>query len=431
MYMRRFRSSIVALAVFCFAFLVRIVYNLTVAKGYVPQYDARSYESIALHLLKEQCYCISDHIPTVGRAPAWPTLIAIIYYIAGPQNLYARYFLCLLGAGTCVLLYFLASSLFHRYIGLLTGILAALYPGLFLYDGWLYSESLYTFLLVACVCCLYQLQRSVQTRWAVLCGVLLGLLSLTRPNGLAVIALALIWLLIIGKIFHRPWRSVASSAALLLIIPFLIISPWTLRNYTVAHAFIPIAIGDGTVLAGAYNNRVLAPSNVQGQWVSALRTNPDIASAFGTCSDAPCDNKRDAALKQRALQWALHHKSLLPSLLGLHFIKMWTPITPEADLPMNQFPQRTTSQFLVLLVETVSIPCFLLAAFGLWATRRKWRELVFIYFIIVLTIIQCLYFYGSSRFRAPIEPMVLLLAAGAFWWVLSNVSLKRRDSSAK
>ena len=431
MYRKRLRSILVALAVFCFAFLVRFVYNITVAKGYVPQYDAKSYESIGLHLLKERCYCITDSIPTVGRAPAWPTVIAIIYYIAGPQNLYARYFLCLLGAGTCVLLYLLASALFGRRIGIIAGILAALYPGLFIYDGWLYSESLYTFLLVASIYGLYQLQRSAQTRWAVLTGVLLGLLSLTRPNGIAVIALALVWLLIIGKIFHWSWRSILKNAALLLIIPGILIAPWTARNYTIAHAFIPIAIGDGTVLAGAYNDLVLPPSDVQGQWVSAIRTHPAIAKAYGVCSDAVCDTKRDTALKQSAAQWALQHKRILPTLVGLHFIKMWTPITPEADLPMNQFPHRATSQFLVTLLETVSIPLFLIAAFGLWATRRKWRDLVFVYFIIALTIVQCLYFYGSSRFRAPIEPLVLLFVAGVLWWGFSKASAKRADAFVK
>jgi len=336
-----------------------------------------------------------------------------------------------LGAATCVLLYLLVSALFDRRIGIFVSVLAALYPGLFIYDGWLYSESLYTFLLLACVYGLYQLQRSEQTRWAVFSGVLLGLLSLTRPNGIAIIALALVWLFIVGKIFHWSWRSIARNAALLVILPCIIIAPWTLRNYTVSHTFVPIAIGDGTVLAGAYNDRVLSEPGTQGQWVSAIRTHPAIAKAYGVCSDAVCDTQRDTALKQSAVQWALHHKRVLPYLIGLHFVKMWTPITPEADLPMNQFPHRATSQFLVMLLEAVSIPLFLIAAFGLWATRRKWRDLLFVYFIMALTVVQCLYFYGSSRFRAPIEPLLLLFVAGVLWWILPKSSSKSQDVLTK
>jgi hypothetical protein len=42
------------------------------------------------------------------------------------------------------------------------------------------------------------------------------------------------------------------------------------------------------------------------------------------------------------------------------------------------------------------------------------------YLSILLTIIQRLIFYGSSRFRAPIELMLVLLAAGAIWWLTQN-----------
>jgi len=423
--MKRIQSSIVAFTLFCFAFFVRILYVTVVGQGYISRFDAKSYESIALHLFKGQCYCIADNIPTVGRAPAWPTVIAAIYALAGPQNLYARYFLCVLGAGTCVLLYFFCSDLFTRRVGILAGILAALYPGLFIYDGWLYSESLYTFLLFASIYVLLRLQRTTKARWAILCGVLLGLLSLTRPNGLVMIALAVVWLVLIGRMYRWSWRNTVGNIALIVVVASLFIAPWTLRNYTVAHALVPVAVGDGTVLAGAYNNRVLPPGEAQGQWVSALRANPDIARAFGVCSDAPCDTKRDAVLRQRAGQWVGENTTHIPFLLGMHLLKMWTPMTPEADLPMNQFPERGASQFVVTLINTVSIPLFLVAAFGLWATRRRWRDLLFVYFIVALTTVQCLYFYGSSRFRAPIEPLILVFVAGVGWWLRGKLPMKK------
>ena len=37
--------------------------------------------------------------------------------------------------------------------------------------------------------------------------------------------------------------------------------------------------------------------------------------------------------------------------------------------------------------------------------------------MIVLTVAQNIFYYGIPRFRAPIEPMLILLAAGAIWWV--------------
>ena len=65
------------------------------------------------------------------------------------------------------------------------------------------------------------------------------------------------------------------------------------------------------------------------------------------------------------------------------------------------------------MMETFPIPVFMLALLGLAVTLWKWRELLFIYTMIALTIAQALFFYGSARFRAPIEPMLILLASGS------------------
>jgi len=37
-----------------------------------------------------------------------------------------------------------------------------------------------------------------------------------------------------------------------------------------------------------------------------------------------------------------------------------------------------------------------------------------------MTILQNIAFYGSSRFRSPIEPLLVLLTGGAIWWFTSK-----------
>jgi hypothetical protein len=72
------------------------------------------------------------------------------------------------------------------------------------------------------------------------------------------------------------------------------------------------------------------------------------------------------------------------------------------------------------MMETFPIPVFILAFVGLAVTLWKWRELLFLYAIIALTIAQALIFYGSARFRAPIEPILIILASGTIWWLTSS-----------
>ncbi len=419
--MKRLRRLVPVPGIFGFALLVRVVYNLTVGRGYVPGYDSSAYQSLGFHILEEHCFCINAYQPTVGRAPLWPGIIAIVTYIAGHHNLYSRLFLSFIGSGTCVLVYLFARDIFGRRIALLAGIVAATYTGLFIYDGWLYSESLYTFLLLACAYSVHLIQRTSQARWMVVGGVLLGLLSLTRPNGLIVLALFTCWALIVGWVKIVPWKVVARSVAIVTLLSLAIVAPWTIRNYVETHTFLPVATGDGIVLEGAYNDLIFDNVSWRGRWVGPGHLGPQrmLSHRFPHCDvKIACTPAWDAALRNEAWQWMRSHISVMPHLLGLHMKNMWTPSTPEADLPMNQFPERTSSKIVLHMIPAMSYIIFVLAALGLLVTLRiKWRQLLFIYLMILLDIAQCLYFYGSSRFRAPIEPMLVLLAIGFTWWL--------------
>ena len=54
---------------------------------------------------------------------------------------------------------------------------------------------------------------------------------------------------------------------------------------------------------------------------------------------------------------------------------------------------------------------FVLAAIGLWLTRRYRGELVPVYLVIGSTVLLNVLLYSIIRFRAPIEPLLVILAA--------------------
>jgi 4-amino-4-deoxy-L-arabinose transferase-like glycosyltransferase len=422
--MKRIKPMLPAIGIFCFALLVRVIYNNTVAYHYYPLHDSATYQSIAFHLLNEHCFCLELHIPTVYRAPLWPFTIAGISLIFGTSDYFARLFLSLIGSGTCVLVYLFARDLFGWRIGVLAGIFAAIYPELYIYDGWLYAESLFTFLLFAVCYGLYRLQRTPERNWRIwiTCGVLLGLLSLTRPNGIIVIGFFIVWAIIMVWQKLLSWRVAARGVLVTTFIALALIAPWTLRNYLASHTLIPVAIGDGTVLLGSYNNMVLTrsayPGGPKGIWINPIFSRPDMVRLFPlhTCTP-PCEVTREATYKDAAVQWIRENIAVMPHLLKLHFINMWQPDTYEADLPTARFTQLHSTQLVLRMMKTWPTYLFILAAFGLLVTSWRWRELLFIYFMIFLTIAQNIIYYGIPRFRAPIEPMLILLAAGLIWWL--------------
>ena len=405
--LKRVYRYTIPLSIFLSAFAVRLLYNLTVGQGYHAQYDAGYYEHIALHILYHRCYCLYATVPNLNRAPLWPFLIAVIYFFTGQDTLYPRLFLSLIGSGTCVLVYLFARDIFNERAAVAAGVIAAISPGLFIYDGWMYTESLYTFLIMLFLYSLYRLQRTARQHWLFVAAGALALASLTRPNGPFMLVLLLAWAVLAVRAGMMRARPAFEAVLVIIVVTFLLILPWTLRNYTASQRFILIATGDETVLTGAYNDSPLYANHEQGMW-------------------SPPDQIRPVQARNLSYTptWIRNHLSSMPYLLGLHFYNMWRPSTPEANLPSNQFPERLSSQIVTIAMNLAPIPIFLLAAFGLVVTRRQWRELLIPYLAITLTILQCIAFYGSSRFRSPIEPLLVLLAAGAIWWL--DERLKRR-----
>jgi 4-amino-4-deoxy-L-arabinose transferase-like glycosyltransferase len=430
--MKRLQSYLPAASIFCLALLVRIVYNATVAHGYIPEYDAQSYNTIALNLIHEHCFCLASHVPTVGRAPFWPWLIAGIYTLTGQANAHARLFLCFVGAGTCTIVYLWTRDIFSQRVGIITGIIAALYTGLFIYDGWLYTESLYTFLLLVFAYCLYRLQYTGQLRWAAVSGVALAAASLTRPNGLFYLGLLFVWAVLVVRARLLPWQTAVRGVLIVTLLTAGLIAPWTVRNYRVSHTLIPVAAGNGTVLAGSYNHVVLTnqkfsyPGGYPGLWVPPNQVRPRL-DFRGHCGYT-CDAYEDAY----ARRWIRTHPGQALELFSLHFINMWRPYTSEQGLPVREFPGRASSKLLWDMMIIMPVPVILLALFGLVVTwRQRRQQLLLPVLLLLMDIGQCIAFYGSSRFRAPIEPILVLLVGAALWWLAQRVPSRRRAQPSR
>jgi 4-amino-4-deoxy-L-arabinose transferase-like glycosyltransferase len=428
--MRRYRSLLPVAAIFCLALLVRVVYNATVGHGYQPLYDAGYYNAIALNLIHEHCYCLVSQHSTLTRAPLWPWLIAIIYTVTGTDNSHARLFLCFVGSGTCAIIYLWTRDIFSQRIGVITGIVAAFYPGLFIYDGWLYTESLYTFLLLVFGYGLYRLQCTARLRWAVLSGLALAGAALTRPNGLLYLGMLVVWAIFVLCAKVLRWKTVVGGVLIVAFLTAVLIAPWTVRNYTVGRTFVPVAVGSGSVLLGAYNNQALADRKygIPGMWIPPAIISPPVNyDGHKPCCTYDLDGYQEAYVEH----WISKHPAETAELAGLHFINMWRPYTPEAGLPVKQFPDRISSKIVWEAMITTPVLVIVLAFFGLLVTwRRRWRHLLIPALLVIMDAAQCIVFYGSSRFRAPIEPVLLLMLGGAIWWLGQRIPWTARPHAS-
>src|SRR5205085_4102908 len=114
-----------------------------------------------------------------------------------------------------------------------------------------------------------------------------------------------------------------------------------------------------------YNDTALKED---GMWEPLVKIRPEIDFHGHNC----CDYTGEADNTAYALHWISTHISSMPYLLSLHFINMWKPYTSEEGLPFIEFPTRISSRVVWNMIFIVSFPIFLLAAFGLFVTWKRW-----------------------------------------------------------
>ena len=132
---------------------------------------------------------------TFYQAPLYPYFIGVLYWVFGVGQTTVRIAQAVLGAASAVLLAFAGRRLFSPKIGLLSGLLFAVYAPAVFYDEIIQKTALGSFLTCAMLAAAASVTHRPRKiwRWGVL-GVLMGALMLTRENALVLAGLLPIWL---------------------------------------------------------------------------------------------------------------------------------------------------------------------------------------------------------------------------------------------
>lgn len=217
--------------------------------------------------------------PTAFRPPLFPLALGAVYRIVGtgsgpPRWEAGRLLEAVLGALAVGLIFMIAWRLWGRAAALASGGLAAVYPPLVMAGSSLMSESLFIALTLGAVLAALA-HRNSPHRWrfAVLAGLLVGLASLTRGNGIVLLVP-----LILMTWGESPRLSLQAARAPLTVafVTAAVLAPWTVRNAIELHAFVPITTETGYALAGTYDAQAQAtrslwqPPFAQELWIWAL-----------------------------------------------------------------------------------------------------------------------------------------------------------------
>ena len=336
-----------------------------------------------------------EHL-TAYRPPGTSLAWAGLYYAFGHRYEAVRVAHCLVGAATIFLVFGIGRRCYGEGVGLTAAGLFAAYPISWLYSVELLSEALGTFWLLGFVlACLAFADRPTWSR-AALAGLLLGLSVLTRPNSVLLLPLVGLWAL---RQFRKDWRALALSTLIPAVMAATMV-PWVARNYRVFGEFIPFSTMGGSVLLQG-NNRVVATEPKYAGYSVWDTEIPEYKAAL----EAPGDEVgRDKVARVLAVRWLKDNPDKWGYLLRSKFIRSWTPLLQ---------PHSPLSYRLGMLLCWG--PLLLLSAVALLPTlTRSLREgdpSWLLHLAILHYAINSLIFFGNARYRYPIEPICMVLAA--------------------
>ena len=371
--------------------------------------DAEAYHNWALRIADGQW--LGDGV--FYQAPLYPYFLAAVYKVFGDGATMIRFIQAVIGTVSCVLLASAGIALFGSW-GAVAGVLLAIYPSAIFLDGLLEKSVLVSFFTVTLLYLLSDRHARFREFFA---GVALGLLSLTRENALLLAIPVLAWFLIENRL----------AAAAFLAGCALVLLPVGARNYAVGGEFLlstsqfgpNFYIGNHAGARGLYDPLVPGRGNAAAEREDATRLaeeasgrtlSPDEVSSFWTA-------RALEFIRTQPGDWVRQ----LTRKLALTYNAVEIADTESQDVYAEW------SSLLRALMRFNFGVIFCLAAFGVCMTASAWRRLWFLYAIALTYTLSVISFYVFARYRFPLVPVLILLAAGglAAWREKSARPMRR------
>jgi 4-amino-4-deoxy-L-arabinose transferase-like glycosyltransferase len=250
------------------------------------------------------------------------------------------------------------------------------------------------------------------SRWIAATGVLVGLAALTHQNAILLLAP-------LGVATVTAARRRLPAAALLVAAAAATIAPWTIRNAVELHRFVPVSDETGITLAGTYNAQSAAQTAIPYRWrfFWKIASDQHLRHTAGRYTEP----QLDAKLRAQALHYIGAHP-IAPAAAGWHNLTRllelegsaaWHASAQAVGLPAN-VARTGVIAFWVLAV---------LAIAGAFTARAR-RMPGWLWAIPLLLTLSVVFInVETPRFRAPVDPYLILPAACA---VIAALAALRR-----
>lgn len=387
--------------------------------------DMTLYRLFAEQIADGQGYLSLGQHPTAYYPPGYPYFLGLLQWTLDRVGL-GDHLLTAVGLSQALLgglatgaVVLAGCRLGGRRVGLIAGVLMALWPNLIVHSSLLLSETL--FLAVFSVALAAVVMIRPVAPWfslpLVVASLAFGLCTLIRPQStlLALPAVVIVW-----AVASVGWRMLVARAAVLGLGVLLMVAPWTIRNAVVLDGFVPVSTNTGDNLCMGFN------PDATGGFMAA----PYCETGEFYVQGVKQELRRDTEARRLAVTWALHNLGELPSLsvrkVQIAYSNDRDGLRALESFGEDPFLGGLTRSALGAIVDIYFFGVLVMAVAGIvlntrvgWRRRREDQVPLLVVALTISSAMVPVISFADTRFKVPVAPCYALLAASATAWALT------------
>jgi tetratricopeptide (TPR) repeat protein len=344
------------------------------------------------------------------RAPLYYYLLGALYAIFGPNPAAARFLGCVLGTISVYLIARLGRALGGTAVGLLAGLIAAIYWPMIFFDNQLQTASLEVFLDVLMI--LLFIRGAQKGSWPLFlaAGIVWGLSAITRANILVIAPALLVALWLWPRARNQPAPRRLLCTVFLLVGAALPILPVTLRNRIGGGEWVPIASSGGVNFYIGNNPRSDGRSAIVPEigyfWSGRFEGTQHLPEA--QAGHKLTHSEVSSFWFDRATKWIRSHPADWARLLVKKCRLFFSPFELPNDHPIAYFANLAA----VARLFWIGFPVIaVLGIAGLTLLGKNLRTWLLPLLFLLSYAASIALFFCPARFRLPVVPVLILLAA--------------------
>ncbi len=355
-------------------------------------YDERDYQGIALRLLETGTYTNQKDELSAFRPPGYPALLAGVYSLWN-SPIAAKLANALALAFSGLLLGVMVERVV-RGAGLIAAGIVAIYPLFVFSSTTLYPQVVGLFLLSLALLLLLSPKRKL---WhLVAAGIVMGVLVLTISSFMLFVPLIALWL---AWQPPRLARSPLLQAIVFATVTALVVLPWTVRNWQIFGAVVPVSTNGGVNLLLGNNENAGPDTGV----MADIRHYRQEAAAI-------TDNEvsKDAFFKAAAVEWIKENPLEAAQLYVGKWLSHWNFSNETKTLGAASIASQG-----VLFVSFYPLLAIAILRLLWWRKVPLTPSEGLLYFLIIVNAFVSAIFFTRVRFRLPFDGLLIALAAMA------------------